>query len=84
MRWDGSVGISAGYGVNDQGSISGQSKAFFSSPQHPDWVCGPHNNLNMDTGFSSPGIKQPRREADHSHPSSAGIKSSGGIPQTFS
>jgi hypothetical protein len=63
-----------GYGLDGQGSISGRGKIFlFSAASRPD--LGPTQlPIQWVPGALSPGLKQPGREADHSHPSSAEVK----------
>jgi hypothetical protein len=39
-----------------------------------------HSPIQCVPGALSPGVKQPRREADHSPPSSAEVKNGGAIP----
>jgi hypothetical protein len=67
---DGSIGIATGY-VPD-GRDSGHSIQA---------GCGPHPaSYPMDTGASSPEVKRPGSDADHSSPSSAEVKNGGAIP----
>jgi hypothetical protein len=74
---DSVVGIVTGYGLDDQGvwvQVLVGSR-IFSSPRHPDWPWGPPNLLsNGYWGALSPGVKRPRREADHSPPASVEVK----------
>jgi hypothetical protein len=62
------------------GSSSGGGWEFSSSPQHPDWLWGPHSLLSNGYSALSLGIKLPGREADHSPPSSAAVKNAWAIP----
>jgi hypothetical protein len=56
--------------------IHSRGKRFFSSPLHPDWLCGSLSLLH--NGCRE--VKQLGREADHSPPSSAKVKNGGAIP----
>jgi hypothetical protein len=66
--------------VCSAGSIPGRGKKFFFTPQHPDRLWSPRSLLSNGMGALSQGIKQPKREADHSAPSSADVKNGGAIP----
>jgi hypothetical protein len=75
MRRDISVGIATGYGVDDQiiGVRFSAGSRFFrhlvqtGSEAHP-------ASYPMGDGGPFPGVNLPGREADHSPPSSAGVK----------
>jgi hypothetical protein len=57
-----------------RGSSPGQGWKFLSSPPRPDRLYGPPSLLsNVYQGLSL-GVRRPGREADHSPPSSAGVK----------
>jgi hypothetical protein len=72
---------SDGYGLDDRSSIPGRGKGFLSSPQRPDRLWDPPIILhNLYLWLFSPGVNRPDREADHSLPSFAVVKNSGGIP----
>jgi hypothetical protein len=74
---DSSVGIATDYGLNDRmigvripagaGNFSLRLRVQTSSGAHP-------ASYLMDTGTLSLRVKWPGREADHSPPSSAGVK----------
>jgi hypothetical protein len=64
---DSSVSILMGYRLDGHGSIRA---IFFSSLQQSDWLWGPSNGY---LGLFPWGAKWLRREADHSHPSSAKV-----------
>jgi hypothetical protein len=51
-------------------SSPGRGWKFFSSPPHPDRLCGPPSLLSRG---SSLGLKRPGHEGDHSSPSSAEV-----------
>jgi hypothetical protein len=53
-----------------RGSNPGWGKIFRTRPDRP-W--GPRTSYTMGTG-SFPGVKLPRRDVDHPHPSSAEVK----------
>jgi hypothetical protein len=75
-----SVGISAGYGLEDWGSIPGGCKIFLSFIESRP-VLGPTQLPSQSVlGSLSPGIKRQRRVADHWPPYSAQVKSGGTIP----
>jgi hypothetical protein len=74
---DSSVGIALGYGLDDRGSRvpfpAGAGN--FSLHHHVQNGSGaPRASYQMGTRGSFPGVKRPGREADHSPPSSAGVK----------
>jgi hypothetical protein len=59
-----------GYGLDERGSILGRDWEFFSSPP-----LGPTQPpIQWVPGALSPRVKRPGREADHSSPSSAEVK----------
>jgi hypothetical protein len=74
---DSSVGIATDYGADDRmigvrfpsgsGNFSLRHRVQTDSGVHP-------ATYPVDTGGSSPGVKRPGREADHSSPSSAEVK----------
>jgi hypothetical protein len=61
---------------------SQQSRIFFCTPQHPDWLWVPsiQHPVQWVLGALSPEVEQPEREADHLLPSSAEVKNSGAVP----
>jgi hypothetical protein len=69
---DSSVGVVTGYGLHDRGSNPGTvSRLALGATQLPvQWV----------PRAISTGIKRPRREVDHSHPSTAEVRNGGAIP----
>jgi hypothetical protein len=77
MSGDSSVGIALGYGLDDRtsrvrfsagaGNFSLHHRVRNGSGAHP-------ASSPMDTRDLSLGVKRPRREADHSPPSSAEVK----------
>jgi hypothetical protein len=60
-------------GWNDQSSNSG--RRFSSSPKRPDWLWAPASHLFSGYLDSFPGVRQPGRDADHSPPPNAEVKS---------
>jgi hypothetical protein len=82
MTWsqDSSVGLTAGYGLDDRGSIFGRGQRFFLSPQRPDQFWDPSNLLQSGYRGAPTGVKCPGREADHSLLSSAEVKNGRVIP----
>jgi hypothetical protein len=69
------------YGLDSQGSIPGRGKRFFSTPHYPYWLWGLTSLLlNGFHKLSSPEVKRPVWEAEHSPPSSAEVKNGGAIP----
>jgi hypothetical protein len=72
-----SVGISTGYGLDDQGggsSSPGRVKKF-SLPHIVQTGSGVHpTSYKMGTAGSFPGVKRRGRETDHSPPTSAEVK----------
>jgi hypothetical protein len=71
---DSAVFIATGYELDDRefGVRVPVGSRIFTSPCHPDRLWGPYNP--MGTGTLSLWVKQPKREAEHSLPSSAEIK----------
>jgi hypothetical protein len=74
---DSAVGIATGYGLDNQGVgvrvLVGAR--IYTFPCHPDPLWGPPRLLsNVYGGALSLGIKRPKREADHSPPTSAEVK----------
>jgi hypothetical protein len=70
---DNAVGIATGYGLDDQGvgvRVPMRAK-IFTFPYRPDRLWSP---LQWVLGALSPWIKRPRREADHSPPTSAEVR----------
>jgi hypothetical protein len=72
--WDSAVSVATGYGLGDGGRSSrpGRVKNILHVAQtgsgvHP-------TSQPMDNSGTSPGIKRPGREADHSPPASAEVK----------
>ena len=53
--------------------MSAAGKRFFSSPRSPDWLWSPSNPSCRRYRGSSPSVKRPVDEFDHSHPSSAHV-----------
>jgi hypothetical protein len=77
---DSSADIGAGYRLDGRGSIPGSGKNFFSSPQRPDRLWGPPSLLSSAyRGALSPVVPRLEREAGHSLPSSAEVKTGGAI-----
>jgi hypothetical protein len=74
---DSTVGITTDYGFDGRSSIPGKGIRNF-SPLHS--VRAHPASYPMGTGGSLSGVKQPRREADHSPPCSAEVKNVGAIP----
>jgi hypothetical protein len=64
-----------GLWLDVRGSIPWREKRFFSTPQRPDRFVS-----NGYLGLFPRGVKRPRREADHSHPSNAKVRNGGAIP----
>jgi hypothetical protein len=77
---DGSVGMPTSYRLEGRGSIPGNgSDILFSAVSRP--ALGLTQPLIQSVpGATSPGIKRPGREADHSPPYSAEVKNGGAIP----
>jgi hypothetical protein len=78
MNWDRSVRTTTSWKAKVQ-ILAGAR--LFSSSQRPDRFWGPPNLLS--NGYRCvifPGVKRPRREADHSPPSNVEVKNSGAIP----
>jgi hypothetical protein len=74
--------MATGYGLEGQSSVLGRGKRIFSLLHSVQTGPGAHADSNpMGTGELSPGVKRPRREADHSPPSNVEVKNSGAIPQ---
>jgi hypothetical protein len=74
---DSSVGIALGYGLDDRGSKVRFPTGAGNSSLHRRFQngSGAHpDSYIMGTRGSFPGVKRPRREADHSPPSSAEVK----------
>jgi hypothetical protein len=74
---DSAVGIATGYGLEDRGvgvRVPVGAK-IFSFPCRPDRSWGPiHPRFRWEQGTLSSGVKRLGREADHSSPTSAGVK----------
>jgi hypothetical protein len=51
-----------------------RDERFFSSPELPGWLWGPHNPLFIGYRGSFPMVKRPRRQVNHSPPSIAEVK----------
>jgi hypothetical protein len=63
------------YGLDDRGSIPGGGWEYFSSPPRPERPWSPPSLLSSEyQGLFPGGVKRLKREADHSPPSSAGVK----------
>jgi hypothetical protein len=76
---DSSVGVAKSYGLEARGSIPGKGRMFFSTASRR--ALGHTQPLIQCVADDvSPGIKQQRREADHSPPSSAEVKNGGAVP----
>jgi hypothetical protein len=74
---DSAVGIATGYWLDDRkfGVRVLVGSGIFSSTPSPDWLLGPTQPPNLWVpGALSPGVKRPRRQADHSPPTSAEVK----------
>jgi hypothetical protein len=74
MGHDSVVGIAAAYGLDDRGvgvRVPVGSR-IFTLPYRPDRLWGPPNFLS--DGLFLLGLKQQRREADHTPPTSAEVK----------
>ena len=72
MRGPGSsVGIATGYGLDGPGSNPGGGEIFRTCPDRP-W--GPHSLLYNEYRVFPGNKERPRRDADHSRPSSAVVK----------
>jgi hypothetical protein len=73
-----SVSIVSGYGLGDRAievRCSAEAKGFFLQPVCPDQLWGPPNLLYNGYRGPFPGGKaRPGRDADHSPPSSAEVK----------
>jgi hypothetical protein len=71
------VGIASGHGPDDRGvevRVPVGSR-IFSSPRRTDRLWGSPNILSIGyRGAFSPGVKRPKREADHSPPASVEVK----------
>jgi hypothetical protein len=77
MSRDSSVGIGTGYGLDDQEggcSSPGRVKNFLSSKSSRPALGSIQPPIQWVPGDLSPGVKLPRREADHSPPASAEVK----------
>jgi hypothetical protein len=73
---DSAVGVATGYWLDDRGvevRVLAGSR-IFSSLRRPHRLWGPPTSYPMSTEGSSPGVKRPGREADHSPPTNAEIK----------
>jgi hypothetical protein len=67
-------------GLHGRGSLPGIGK-ILSNPQRPDRLWGPPNLLASGYRRLIPWVvKRPRREADHSPPSTAEVKNVGAMP----
>jgi hypothetical protein len=78
---DSLVGITAGYELDDRGSIAGRDKRFFLFNTASRPALGPtHPPVQWISGALSPGVKGLGREADHSAPSNVEVKNGGSIP----
>jgi hypothetical protein len=76
---DSLVGIATGYGLDGLGSISGRVKFTPLHSVQADYGAHPAS-YGMCTGYLSPWVKRPGREADHTPPSSAEVKNGGAVP----
>jgi hypothetical protein len=70
------VGRAAGYVQDDRGvgvRVPVELR-IFTSPCRPDMFCGPPDLLNRYRGIFPWGLKRPKRETDHSPPTTAEVK----------
>jgi hypothetical protein len=76
MSWESVVGMTTGYGLNDQGvGVPVPVGLRIFSSRCPDRLWSPTNLLsNGYRVLFSPGVKRPRRESDHSPITSAEVK----------
>jgi hypothetical protein len=71
-----------GYRLDVRGSIPGRDKGFYSTPQRSDRVWGPPSLLH--NGYRElREVKRPRREANHTPPSSAEVNNGRVIPLLY-
>jgi hypothetical protein len=68
------VGIADGYGLDDRSSSPGRVKNFLFSTSSRPALWSTHPPIQWVPGALSSWIKPPRREADHSPPASADVK----------
>jgi hypothetical protein len=76
-----SVGIAAGYGLDDRVSIPGRGIRIFCSPQRPDRLPGLSSFLSSGYWVSFSGVKWPERDSDHSLSSNVEVKNGGASPR---
>jgi hypothetical protein len=79
------LGIATAYGLNDRCSIPCVVSRCFSTKYRPA-VGHIQAPIQWVPGARYPGLKQPRRDGDHSTPTSAEVKNSGAaspLPHTF-
>jgi hypothetical protein len=69
-----------GYVLGGRGSIPERGKGYFSTVFRPA-LGSTQPPIQWAPGDLSRGVKRPGREADHSPPSSAEVKSGGAIPR---
>jgi hypothetical protein len=81
VKWDSSVGIAMGCGLDDRGSISNRAKRFFVFSTASRLALEPTlPPIQWLLGALPPGVKWPGHEADHSSPSSAKVNNGGALP----
>jgi hypothetical protein len=62
--------------------IPGTGNRYFSIPEFPDRLWGPHSLLSTITGGSLPTVKRVKREVDLSPPSSTEVRNAWGYAST--
>jgi hypothetical protein len=76
------VSIATGYWLDGPGSIPGSAR-FFSSPERLDRLGPTQPRIRWVPGALSPGVKRQGRDADHSPPSTAKVKTGGAITVAY-